>query len=191
MKENELAGKEPEELHSEPSAEEEPENIWKKRVFLSVGLLLILLIVSLTFVTFPIGDILNSKLFAAFLNEKRLETESLTLIFENHTSSALKEFYLQQQKVEWSACLGGEVDILEKKTYHLTSIYQPPMHQQVFNQVSFTPCSPETLVILHSHPYGRCLASEEDLKTLRKSQEENTLKVMVIMCGLEEFGVYG
>ncbi len=178
------------ELNTEPLPEEEPEPRWRKWVFWGIGLMLILLIISLTFVTFPVDDILKSKLMAAVLKEKRLETEELSLIFEKDTYTQLKYFYLQEQKVEWSACLSGEIKWGEKKTYHLTSIYQPPMHQQVFNQVSFTTCFPETLVILHSHPYGRCIASEEDLNTLRKSQQENPLVVMVIMCELEEFGVY-
>lgn len=190
MKKEEPFWQDLEKLKKELPAEEEPEKPWRKWVFLGTGLILVLFIVSLTFVTFPVEDILKSKLFSAVLKEKTLETEELVLRFENQTYSKLKEFYLQEQKLEWSACLSGEVEWGEKKTYYLTSIYQPPMHQQVFNQVSFASCSAETLVLLHSHPYGRCIASEEDLKTLRKSQQENPLVVMVIMCDLEEFGVY-
>lgn len=190
MKEKVLFEPNWEELNTEPLLEEKPESKWKKWVFLGIGIVLILLIISLTFVTFPVDDILKSKLVAAFLKEKRLETNELILIFEKDTYTQLKHFYLQEQKAEWSACLSGKVELGEKNTYHLTSVYQPPMHQQVFNQVSFTSCSAETLVLLHSHPYGRCIASEEDLNTLRKSQQENPLIVMVIMCDLEEFGVY-
>ncbi len=85
---------------------------------------------------------------------------------------------------------GVEVEV-GRKEYHITSFYFPKMYRQLFNQVVFESCSPETLILLHTHPYKRCSASSTDLNTLRTAQQANPDVLMMVLCEKERVAVYG
>ena len=151
------------------------------------AILSILLMVSFIFVTFPIADILLGKAESQSLQGNTLALNQYQIIFENDTLTNLQSFYLQQQKVEWSACLEGTK---ESNIYHITHIYQPSMHQQSFNHVSFASCSSDTLIFVHTHPYKRCQASQTDRDTLQNIQQEHPDTLMLVMCEPTRFSAY-
>jgi len=80
--------------------------------------------------------------------------------------------------------------IKENDVYYITSLEQPTMYEQAFNHVSFAPCSEESLILLHTHPYKKCIASETDINTLREMQQRNADVLMVVMCEPDRFSVY-
>lgn len=177
------------ELSIEPEDEgkEEQPSFLKKIGLFAVGILLILFIISFVFVSYPIGDILRGQAESTLLQDHHLRAGDITIFFSEDTAQHLEQLYLQEQKAEFSFCLSGEK---EGETYSISSLYQPRIFAQAFNHVSFEPCSPDTLIMLHSHPYKSCLASETDLETLRKTQERNPDILMVVMCESKRFSVY-
>ena len=107
-------------------------------------------------------------------------------IFDERTEEVLKSYYFSEQETEISLCLEG----YKAEDYRITSLYQPKIYQAAYNQVSFEPCSAETMIILHTHPYKRCIASGQDLEMLEKSKLSNPEVLMVVMCGPDRFSVY-
>ena len=159
---------------------------WKVLVLLGAVICLVL-ILSLVFVTYPIGEILSGQITSAPLQQNILNVGSLQIIFEQGSEKQLQMWYSKEQKVEWSACLQGTK---EGNIYHINTLYQPTMYTQTFNEVMFAPCSADTLIILHTHPYKSCQASSTDIETLRKTQQRNQDTLMVVMCEPARFAVY-
>jgi len=173
----------------ETHEEELPEQPSKlKKLFIIMGgLCLILLMLSFTFVSFPISDIIRGQLESNPLKDNIIQLENFAIIFENNTLEELQQIYFTEQKNEFSVCLSGNK---ENQEYHINSLYQPEMYEQSFNHVTFQPCSQDTLIMLHSHPYKSCLASDTDLNTLKQTQLNNPDVLMVIMCQPDRFSIY-
>lgn len=159
----------------------------KKIVLLFIGIFLAMLMFSYIFATFPIADIIQGKAQSTLLQGNMLILPEFSIIFQNNTAEALESFYLQEQREEFSVCLQGKY---ENNIYVVTFLYQPQTYQRTFSHVIFESCDTETVIMLHSHPYKRCTASQTDLKTLQKSQAENPEMLMVIMCEPGRLAVY-
>jgi len=159
----------------------------KKLLLLGAGIIMIFLMFSFVFVTFPIDNILKGMLESDPLEGNVIDTGEFQIIFESDTEKELEAWYLGEQETEFSVCLQG---YLINEDYYITSAYQPEMYLQTFNHVKFESCSEETVIMLHTHPYKSCLASETDLDTLEKTRENNPDVLMVIMCEPTRFSVY-
>lgn len=171
----------PAEIPEKPSA-------LKRTLIVIGGLILIILIVSFILVSFPIGNILQGKLASSTLQGNTIILRDFSIVFQNETISDLKSKYFQEQKTEFSLCLLGTK---QGENYFITSFYQPKIYSQAFNEVIFEPCSADTLIMLHTHPYKSCIASQTDLETLNKTKARNPEVLMVVMCEPERFAVYG
>lgn|SRR3989338_1482984 len=159
-----------------------------KKIFVFIiGIIAILGMVTFIFGTFPIGDIIQGKTQSALLQGNMLILPEFSIVFENNTAQALEELYLEEQQEEFSLCLQGTVS---ENRHSITSLYQPVTYRRAFNHVTFESCNANTLIMLHSHPYKRCVASQTDLDTLQKSQKENPQMLMVVMCEQRRFAVY-
>lgn len=165
--------------------EEEP--AWKKILVLLIGLFLLLLILSYFLVSYPIFPILESIFESQESKGGEIKLEDFSIIFQENTFEYLQEIYLENQSVEFVACLKGEKI---EGDYKINEIYQPYMNTQSFSHVSFKPCSKDTLILLHSHPFRRCIASQQDIKTLKELRGVNRDVIMVIMCEPNRFSVY-
>jgi len=152
-----------------------------------IGIIAILGMVTFIFGTFPIGDIQQGKTQSTLLQENMLILPEFSIIFENNTAQALEELYLEEQREEFSVCLQGT---FENNIYSIHSLYQPFTYRRAFNRVAFESCDASTLIMLHSHPYKRCTASPTDLDTLKKSQGQNPLMLLVVMCEPQRYAVY-
>ncbi len=159
----------------------------KKAILLCIGVFLVLLMFSYIFATFPIGDIIQGKAQSTLLQGNMLILPEFLIIFQNNTAGELELLYLQEQREEFSVCLQGKY---ENNIYSVTSLYQPTTYRRTFSHVSFESCNAETVIMLHSHPYKRCTASQTDLDTLQKSQEHNPAMLMVVMCEPRRLAVY-
>ncbi len=159
----------------------------KKIILLIMGLFIILLMVTFIFGTFPLGDIIQGKTQSSLLQGDMLILPEFLIVLKNNTAQALEELYLEEQQEEFSVCLQGT---FENKIYSITSFYQPVTYQRAFNHVTFESCNVDTLIMLHSHPYKRCVASQTDLDTLKKSQEQNPQMLLVVMCEQRRLAVY-
>ena len=92
----------------------------------------------------------------------------------------------QCQIFEFVLCLIGD----KEKDYIITEIYKPEIIRQMFNSVSFKQCSKETLIVLHSHPNNRCIASSQDISMLNDLKNINQDSAMMIMCNQGRFSLY-
>ena len=168
--------------------EDKPDPKWHKPLFLFGTIVMIFLMLSFIFVSSPITRIIEGQLESVPLENARLDLGDLSLVFSTDTAAQLQQMYFAEQKVEFSVCLQG---VKQGNVYTITSLYQPQQYQQTFNHVSFEPCSEESLVLLHTHPYKSCVASDTDLNTLKKMKKRNKDVLMVVMCEPDRFSVYG
>ncbi|MBU1112108.1 MAG: hypothetical protein ABIG93_04875 [archaeon] len=171
--------------HEETFSEKHP--LAKKLILLGASILMIFLMFSFIFVTFPIDNIIKSALESDPLEGNVIDTGQFQIIFENGTEKELETWYLGEQETEFSTCLQG---YLIDGDYYITDMYQPEMYLQTFNHVQFESCSEDTIIMLHTHPYKSCLASDTDLETLEKTRDYNPDVLMVIMCEPDKFSVY-
>lgn len=166
---------------------------FKKFSLIFLGIFLVLLMVSYIFVSYPLSGIIRGQLESTPLDNGIIEVvdENLQIIFNQQTLDQLTEIYLNEQEVEFSVCLSGQmINESDLDVYYLDSLHVPEMYEQTFNHVSFKSCPVETLVMLHSHPYKSCLASETDINTLESSRSGNSDLLMVVMCEPGRFSVY-
>ena len=112
--------------------------------------------------------------------------EGDSIIFLENTHLLLKEEYLNNEHVEISVCLQGYKEII----YYVTSLYFPEIIEQSVDHVKFRQCPKETIIWLHSHPYNKCIASEQDILTLKKQKEISEDILMLIMCSTNQFNAY-
>ncbi|MDP3990347.1 MAG: hypothetical protein Q8Q01_04030 [archaeon] len=171
----------------EPEFEEEKYPKLKKALIIAVGILLIILITSFIIVGYPLGHILEGQIESEPLQENIIQLDNLAILFEGNSLENLREIYHSTQNVEFSVCLQGRK---ESNDYHITSLYVPVTYEQAFDHVTFEPCSNETLIMLHSHPYKSCLASDTDINTLESNKGNNPDILMVVMCEPGRFSVY-
>ncbi len=177
----------PEEIPEEEHHEEYSEHKWKKPLIYAMGGFMILLMISFVFVTYPIGPILEGKIESNLIQNNQIDTGEFIIFFEGNSYDKLLDVYSPDLEHEISLCLLGQK---KGDDYVVSSLYEPKVYEQTFNHVSFEPCNSETIVMLHSHPYKRCVASDTDINTLEKTQKVNPDVLMVVMCEPDRFSVY-
>lgn len=181
------------ELKEEDFLEKERRSKIKRTIITVVGIVLGILIVTNLVFTFPIMDLIYGQIVSKPIIGDTIELEDFSIVFENSTYEILKSFYFEEQKVEFSICLLGykQEETEDAKTiYYITSLYQPKIYSQSLTHVSFESCSKDALIILHTHPYKSCIASQADILALNKTREVNPSALMVVMCEPARFSVY-
>lgn len=109
------------------------------------------------------------------------------LVFEGNTLKGLKEIYYENPNVEFKACLRGNKI---NSVYYITKIVVPITYEQTYRSVTSEPCSPDSIVDLHSHPFRRCLPSDQDFNNFKLFKERNPDALMIVMCEDNRFGIY-
>ncbi len=163
------------------------ESSFKKFLVIIMAVFLALLVISFAFVNYPLGDIFQGRVESREIVGNILMAKNFSILFENNTANRLNKLYFKDRTKEISVCLLG---YKEEREYHITSFYQPETYADSYSHVSFRPCSKDTLIMLHTHPYRHCIASQTDLETLNKTKQVNQDVLMVIMCEAERFSVY-
>ena len=116
-----------------------------------------------------------------------LNTKTMGTIMEAEVMEELKEIYLSNQAVEFKACLkGNKVD----EIYIIDELYIPETFSQQFNRVVAEPCSSDSLVSLHSHPYKRCVPSQQDIRNFNLFKERSPEALMIVMCEPNKFSIH-
>ncbi|RME77282.1 hypothetical protein D6774_04970 [Candidatus Woesearchaeota archaeon] len=173
--------------HGDEENPELPKRSFSQRVLVGMGaVLLILLMTSFVFVTFPVGDILAGKSESDLIIDQVVRAGNLEIVFSDSAYRVLQEFYREDPTKEIALCLLG---VKRNSTYTITKIYKPEQERS-FRHVQFEPCSQETLILLHTHPRSRCIASNTDIATLRETQKANPEVLMVVMCEESRVSVY-
>jgi hypothetical protein len=165
--------------------EQEEDSLLKKIMLVVIGGFLALLFFSYVIIQYPLGNIIAGQSESTPLHNNVLVLDDFNIVFLEGTAAQLEQIYLNEQRVEFSVCLQG----IKEKDYFITSLYKPKTYSQNFNHVSFEPCV-DSLIILHSHPYKSCIASQTDISLLEQSKKENKDVLMVVMCEPQRFSVY-
>ncbi len=127
--------------------------------------------------------------------EGRLESYTLDDTLSVHTDFGIVQFspevymtlqdlYFRDEVPEFAACLFGGVN---GETYTIDQMYVPHMSEQSVSHVRFEACLPETLIVLHRHPFKRCLFSQQDVATHTEMKKRNTLALSAVMCEPRRF----
>ena len=151
---------------------------------------LLLVLVVFVFVFYPHFDSLIGKIHLASVDEGILNFKDYEIIFYNNSDIVLEQLYLEYQRldgVEMTACLLGEVI---KNTYNINEIYIPLIYSQEWNRVVYSGCPNETIIMYHTHPEHKCIASKTDLNTFSKGKENNEDLLMMIMCYENKYRMY-
>ncbi|MCA9478334.1 MAG: hypothetical protein KC535_04255 [Nanoarchaeota archaeon] len=154
-----------------------------------ISVLLLLLLISY-FVLGPIHTTIRGQLASSALKNDEYQFGDYLLLFYNDTAGELESIYqtYQEEKlVETSVCLQG---LVYNHTYAIQDIYYPKIYSASFSSVTFEPCPKDTVVMLHTHPYKSCLASDQDLKTLEKNKEGSPDLLMLVMCEQRRYTLY-
>lgn len=151
---------------------------------------LLLLLISFYSVFGPVNTNIKGQIESSTLKNNQLLIGNYTLLFKGSSGTVLQEAYYSNQlerEVETSVCLLGTI---QNNTYTITELHFPKIFSQSFNQVSFSPCPDDAIIMLHTHPYKSCLASEQDIYTLKKHQKTNPHLLMLVMCEEQRYNLY-
>ena len=167
----------------------EKETKYRKVMIAAISIFLVLLVVPY----FIFGNNIFYIIEGKFVSEKIKNDFSVSfgggkVVFENGTYSKLKEFYFASQKSEFKVCLVGKK---EDKNYLVSDLYVPKTFGQSVSHVSAELCNSSTIVALHSHPYKRCIFSEQDIKSYKAGKQINPDAIIGLMCEAGRFGFYG
>lgn len=166
--------------------DEESPSVAKRIYIILLGLFLLILLLSYFLISHPIYPILESLFESKLSHGDKILLDNFSIIFEGETYKTLQELYYSDQSNEFAACLIG----YKNNDYIITSLYIPETIDQSFNHVKFRPCSDDTLILLHSHPFRRCIASEQDLNLLNETKKSNPNLLIIIMCEPNRFSIY-
>jgi len=174
-------------LISQEDAYFEEESKLKKVVLISLSIFLIILVTSYFLLSYPIFPILASIFESKTTQNNVIDLGDFYIVFENGTFDKLQRLYRGYPSTEFVSCLEGDIN---GSNYIISNLYIPQIIDQSFNHVTFKRCSDNALILLHSHPYKRCIASSQDLKTLEELKDTNPDLIIIIMCENNRFSVY-
>jgi hypothetical protein len=159
-----------------------------KKIKKIIGIFLFLLIISYFLLSQAVFPLIESMAESrSSVNNTIYVNPSMSIIFKGETYGALQKIYFENTSVEFVVCLFGEKKI---NNYIISELFIPEIIDQSFNHVSFKSCPKETIILLHSHPYRRCIASNQDLKTLEFLKNNNNHSLIMIMCDENRFSTY-
>nr|MBA4405183.1 hypothetical protein [Nanoarchaeum sp.] len=171
---------------NEVPLEDEKPSKWNRFFIFFIGIFLIILILSYFLISYPLFPILESLFESRISQDNKIILDNFSIIFKNDTYRELQELYYSNQSTEIAVCLIGE----KKIDYFIYSLYSPETIEQSFDHVRFKSCTDDTLIILHSHPFRKCIASEQDLKMLNETKQSNNQSIIIIMCEPNRFSIY-
>ncbi|MFW6378861.1 MAG: hypothetical protein ACOCZV_02465 [Nanoarchaeota archaeon] len=182
-----------EEVRKEDAGEKRPPRFTTQRM-LFAGLALVFLSIFLIYAFVgPVQHQIIGQLNSDTLEGNVLSLKGMTVVFENETDGFLSTLYRTEQLdrlVETSACLKGTITD-NATTYRVKDIFYPEIIEQSQRHVRFRSCPRDTIIMLHTHPRTRCMASKTDLDTLSTRQDaidEDIL--MLIMCEDNTYSLY-
>jgi len=164
------------------------ETKYEKIIIAAVSIFLVLLVVPYFIFGDNIFYVIEGKLVSEKIkNDFSVSFDSGKVIFENGTYNKLKEFYFANQKNEFKVCLIGNK---KKNNYFISDFYSPKTFGQSVSHVSAELCNDSAIVALHSHPYKRCIFSEQDIKSYEAGKQANPDAIIGLMCEADRFGFY-
>lgn len=167
----------------EPHHDKRPSKIW----LFVIGGFMALLMISFVFGQYPLFGIIFGQIQSSKLVGNAIESSSLRVVFTENTLSHAITSWEENPKVETVLCFSGYrvgSDII------ITNGYTPEIYSQEFDHVNYEPCDSETILMFHTHPWKRCIASDTDISSLERRNKVNPDTAMIIMCEEGRFSMY-
>ena len=165
----------------------EPNNLYKQIMIITISIFMIILILSYFLIGFPVRNVLVGQIYSNVPEGNILETRDARFIFRNDTLETAYMSWENNPYLETTLCIHGSYG---DGVYHLYNAYEPEIYEQSLTHIKHASCDADTIVMFHTHPYKRCIASETDIRTLRRAQLNNEDIAMIIMCEENRFSVY-
>ncbi len=169
--------------------EKKPENKKIKRLLLVAASIFLVILIVTYIVPGNIFYILEGRIVSEKLTDFSVNLKnSGKVVFEKSAYEKLRWLYFSEQRNEFKACLLGKK---EGKDYFVSDLYLPKTFGQGVSHVSAELCNKETIISLHTHPYKRCIFSEQDIKSYEAVRQVNPDAIIGLMCEADRFGFYG
>jgi len=163
----------------------------KKAIVAFIGLVVIFLFISLIYIQYPLFNVIQGQIESKSADSNILQLKNLKIIFTEGAMYELRESFSINREFETSRCLKGELRTISgTEAYLIDEVYTPKIYEQSFRHVTSEPCSEDTLIMFHTHPYKSCVASSTDLSTLKSNQVVNPEIIMIVMCEENRFAIY-
>lgn len=163
--------------------------IIKKTFIILMTFIILLLLLSYLLPSAGLITIISSRFDSYEINNNEIILKNNNkIIFERNTFNDLLKIYNENQQHEFKACLIGNK---ENNNYKINRIDIPKIFYQDFSSVRSEPCSKNTIISLHSHPFKRCYFSVHDVNNYRLVRSINKEAIIGIMCEPERFNFYG
>lgn len=156
-----------------------------KKVFVIVISFILLLLFSSYFLLGNVFYVFEGRSVSDKIEDFIVEFDRGRVIFEAEVYENLRDIYLDNQRYEFKVCLLGEK---VGDSYYISDLYGPKIFSQDFRSVNSEGCDENTIVSLHSHPYKRCIFSEQDIRNyeIRTNKES----IIGLMCEINRFSFY-
>ncbi len=123
------------------------------------------------------------------LDDLQVDTKRGGIVtFQEDAYVQLLEIYNTEQEHEFKVCLQGERN---GDDFLVTGLTVPVIYDQTVFSVHSARCPAETIIPLHSHPFRRCIPSEQDLRSQESFSRTNPESLGALMCEKDRFTFYG
>ncbi len=160
----------------------------KRMMTLGITVFLILLLLIYLVPGYDLLSILEGKTTSTVVDNYHFTLpDGRTIAFARDVFAQLQQLYFDNQEHEFSVCLlGSHQDTI----YRITGLVHPRTYDQDVFHVRADICGKETLIALHSHPYKKCIFSEQDITYYRSFATINPEGLIGVMCEPDRFGFY-
>lgn len=169
------------------SEKEKPESKYKKFLIPVLSVFMVFLILSFFFIRYPIFGIILGQMQSNPVSGNILYGNDFKIVFDGDTINEVLASWNKNLQHETALCLQGRK---QNDTYTIDNVYQPEIYDQGTNFVKHSSCDSNTIILFHSHPYKRCIASNTDLFNLARVQLNRPDVAMLIMCEQNRFSFY-
>jgi len=159
-----------------------------RKIILFISAIFLLFILLTYFLPGNIFSILEGKLESEKLSDFVIELDSGRVVFPPIIYEELQQIYLDNQKTEVKVCLIGEK---VNNNYYISDLEIPVTLSQSVFSVSAQPCTKDAIISMHTHPYPRCLESEQDHTSHQNFKEINPEGLSALMCEPDRFNFFG
>ncbi len=167
-------------MKEEDQEEHVEHGLVRKMIFSAIAVVLLILVMSYSAaVIIDIPGLIMSK--EVFGNDYQGE-----VFFMNGTLVEIQQEYLNNQNREIKACLYGHI---EGGRYYIENVEFPQIYSASVQHITADNCA-DALIDLHSHPWYKCRASQQDMDNLKSNQQDNPQLKMMVMCGTNRFSIY-
>jgi hypothetical protein len=169
--------------------EEDKPNRLKKIYLGIISIFMLLLMITYVLPGYHLFYILSGQIVSTKVIDYKANLKfGGSVIFDPQVYETLKTYYLANQKTEFKICLLGDK---ADNNYYVSDLYIPKTYSQTFQSVRAELCNEETIITLHTHPFLRCIFSNQDIRSYKVFKTVNPNGISGLMCSEDRFTFYG